>query len=82
MSKFIEKQVGPDYMVYDPVKDAVHVLNPSSQRVLQLAQEGLGAAAIAETLCSEFRVAPDHPVLEEVQTHLQRLTSIGLLIAD
>lgn len=81
MSPLIEKKVGSDCMVYDPAKDAVHVLNPSSQKILQLARAGLDAADIAETLRSEFRLAPEYPVLDEVQESLQQLRSLGLLDA-
>jgi len=79
MLPFIEKKVGPDCMVYDPTKDAVHILNASSQRVLQLARQGLNAADIADVLRSEFQLSTDHPVLEQVQENLRHLVSLGLL---
>lgn len=78
MKSLIGKRVGEDFMVYDPEQDCVHVLNPAAHRIRQLHGEGLGAEAIAEALRTEFNLAPDHPVLAEVQEGLQALEKLGL----
>jgi len=79
MSSFVEKMVGQDLMVYDAEKDAVHILNPTAQRVLTLRRSGLEAEAIGAALRLEFQLPPNHPVLEEVQESLRFLTERGLV---
>lgn len=79
MSSFVEKMVGQDLMVYDSEKDAVHILNPTAQRVLKLRREGLEAEAIGAALCVEFQLPADHPVLGEVRDSLRNLEALGLV---
>lgn len=80
MSKnLISKAVGSDRMLYDPIADAVHILNPTAQAVLDLHREGLDEAAIAETLRERFQIPEGQPVLEDVRTCLQRLRDQGVL---
>ncbi len=79
MSSFVEKRVGQDLMVYDTEKDAVHILNPTAQRILILRREGHDAEAISAALGVEFQLPPEHPVLEEVRENLRFLEGLGLV---
>jgi PqqD family protein of HPr-rel-A system len=74
----VAKKVGQEFMLYDPEKDCVHVLNPTAYRIHQLLGEGLGPEAIAAALRSEFGLAPDHPVMADVQEGIHSLERLGL----
>lgn len=80
MSKnLISKTVGPDRMLYDPLADAVHILNPTAQAVLDFHRTGLDDTAIAEALRERFQIPEGQPVLEDVRACLQRLRDQGVL---
>jgi len=69
----IRKPVGPNEMIYDPERDAVHILNPTAQLVEALHRQGLDAEAIAGELRARFHVEGADTVLEDVRACLQGL---------
>ena len=75
----ILKPVGRDQMVYDPERDAVHILNPTAQVVLELHGQGLDEAAIAAELGRRFRLAPGQDPLADVRACLDSLRKGGVL---
>ena len=78
MKSLVGKKVGQDFMIYDPEKDCVHVLNPVAYRIYQLRHEGCSVETIAVTLRSEFNLAPDYPVLMEIEEGIRSLDRLGL----
>ncbi len=79
MKSVIEKQVGPNWMVYDADDDAVHVLNPTARMIYEMHREGMGVAAIAEALRSHFQVPPEKVLATDIEKVIQDLSARGLL---
>lgn len=78
-SDFIRKPVGKNEMIYDPDRDAVHILNPTAQLVVKLHREGLDETAIAQELQRRFKIEGENRVLDEVHACLMQLVSQNLL---
>jgi hypothetical protein len=79
MTNLIRKPVGKNQMVYDPARDAVHILNPTAQLVEELARKGLDEAAIAQALRERFRLEGEDRVLEDVRACLKALAAQHLV---
>ncbi len=75
----ISKPVGKDRMIYDAEADAVHILNPTAQLVLELHEKGLDEAAIAGELRARFTLGPGQDALEDVRACLGDLRARGIL---
>jgi hypothetical protein len=78
-SSFVRKTVGKDEMIYDPDRDAVHILNPTAQLVAALRAQGLGAEAIARELLARYPGAGAAQVLADVQACLDTMDAQHLL---
>lgn len=67
-------------VVYDPLRDAVHHLNPSASIIFELCDGTRGADAIAAILAEAYNLssAPTDEALEGLQT----LTDKGLIRWD
>ena len=78
-SPLIRKPVGPNEMIYDPERDAVHILNPTAQLVEELHRQGLDAEAIAGELRKRFQVEGADTVMEDVQACLRSLAEQKLV---
>lgn len=77
--KLLEKELDGELMVYDPQRDAVHVLNPTARMVYRLHREGKDPQAIERALRAQWRVPDDRPLGEDVQGCLGELRDRGLL---
>ena len=75
----IRKPVGKNQMVYDPTRDAVHILNPTAQLVESMARKGLDAEAIAGELRARFNLVGEDRVLEDVRACLRDLAAQHLV---
>ena len=78
-SPLIRKSVGPNEMIYDPDRDAVHILNPAAQLVEELHRQGLDAEAIAGELRVRYQVEGTDTVLEDVRACLRGLAEQRLV---
>jgi hypothetical protein len=78
-SPFIRKAVGKDEMIYDPDRDAVHILNPTAQAVAAWHEQGLDAKAIAAEFLTRYPEAGEAQVLADVQACLDALQAQHLL---
>ena len=58
MKPLVEKQVGPDLMLYDGEADSVHILNPVAQAILGLHRKGLAPDDFMEG--QKEAAVPDH----------------------
>ena len=79
MKPIVEKQVGPDLMLYDGEADSVHILNPAARAIRDLHRQGLAVAAIAEALRGTFSVPPGQDLEKDVREAVQAMASRGLL---
>jgi hypothetical protein len=78
-SNLIRKPVGKNQMVYDPARDAVHILNPTAQLVEELFRQGLDAEAIAREIRGRFHIEGEDTVLEDVRACLKSLAEQNLV---
>jgi PqqD family protein of HPr-rel-A system len=74
-----EKEVGPDLMVYDSVRDEVHILNPTAKIVYRLCKEGSCAAMIEQALRTAFKLKEDQEISASIAECLEELRSKGLV---
>ncbi len=71
---------GEDTLLYDPVGDAVHVLNPSALLVWEMCDGEHTPAEIADALRSHFAGTEGHDLAGQVQATLARYQAGGLLV--
>jgi Coenzyme PQQ synthesis protein D (PqqD) len=79
MQSIVEKQVGPDLMLYDGEVDSVHVLNPSARIIYDMRRRGLELQAISTALRDRFEIPAEHALEEDILQVIQDLVSRGLL---
>jgi len=79
MKPLVEKQVGPDLMLYDGEADSVHILNPVAQAIYGLHREGLAPEAIAAALRARFEVPAAQDLEADVREALRAMGDKGLL---
>jgi hypothetical protein len=78
-SNLIRKPVGKNQMVYDPARDAVHILNPTAQLVEELHRQGLDEEGIARELRARFCIEGEDTVLDDVRACLKSLAAQHLV---
>jgi hypothetical protein len=79
MKRVVEKQVGPDLMLYDGETDSVHILNSTAQLIYQLYQEGLKLNEISDALRARFNIPEGQALEEDVQRVIRDMTAQGLV---
>jgi hypothetical protein len=79
MSRLVEKQVGPDLMIYDGEVDSVHLLNQAAQVIYELHRKGLGEEAIAQAIQDRFAVPAGQDLAGDIRLALQALAAQGLI---
>lgn len=63
----------------NPVNGEIYVTNKVGKRVIELADGERDAEAIADTICGEFKGAPEDVIREEVHTFLEQSAEKGLV---
>ena len=79
MNSMVGKQVGTDWLLYDPHEDAVHILNPAARMILEMHHAGASVENIAEALCASFEVPASQALEEDVRKSIQDMTARSLL---
>lgn len=69
-----------DTLLYDPVADAVHVLNATALAVWELCDGRHDAAAIEAALRARFSAAESRDVAADVRAVLARFHEEGLIV--
>ncbi|MEW6442401.1 MAG: HPr-rel-A system PqqD family peptide chaperone [bacterium] len=79
MDRIIAKELDRELMLYDPAKDAVHVLNPTARVVYECRRRGEPLAEIERVLRERFRADPSRDLSGEIGRCLQELREKGLV---
>ena len=76
------KPLGSEAMLYDPARDRVVRLNPTSRRLWELADGTRDSQAIAQALAEEFSGARLSAVLRDVEQTIASMQQASLLEPD
>ncbi len=78
----LAKELGTDLMLYDPVRDQVHILNATARLIYQLHQDGKDLDEIDQAIRSAFRSERHQNIKENIQACLAELKGKGLIPQD
>ena len=76
----IAQPAGAETLLYDPVADAVHVLNATALAVWELCDGRHTAAGMTTHLVMHFAATAGHDVSADVQAILARLHQENLIV--
>ena len=79
--RLIAKQLKSELMLYDPVQDAVHVLNATASLIYELCNEGKQPEEIAREMRRRFALSEGEEILKGIQDCLAELQQKGLVAA-
>ena len=79
MKPVVEKQVGPDLMLYDGEADSVHILNPAAQMIYEMHRKGLSVEEVAAALRTAFEVPTSQALEEDIRRAIQDMAGRDLL---
>ena len=77
--KLIEKELGPELMLYEAEQDTVYVLNPTAQIIYQLYKKRKTPMEIEQEIRRSFRIKADENVIEDVNDCLEQLRKMKLI---
>jgi coenzyme PQQ synthesis protein D (PqqD) len=78
-SNLQEQCVGTDLMVYDPVQEKIHVLNPTAALIFRLSDGLHDLASLERELRSGFAVSREQNLRSDILATIKSLREKGLL---
>lgn len=75
----LARDIGGETLLYSAEKKAIHILNPTARFIWQLCDGRHAVADIAVALQTNFSVAPDRDVTDDVRRTLAVFADKGLL---
>jgi hypothetical protein len=78
----VERAVGSDLFLFDPVRDEVHILNVSARLIYELHRQGKGLGEIESAIKATLRGAGDLDLQENILGCLESLKGKGLITVD
>jgi len=78
-TSIVERAVGSDLFLFDPVRDEVHVLNVSARLIYELHRHGKGLEEIEGAIKETLRCNEDIDLKENILSCLESLKSKGLI---
>lgn len=75
----IEKDLGTELMLYDPVQDEVHVLNGTAQLIYRLHNEGKELKEIEQAIRENYHLRENQDLAANIEECLSELRSKGLI---
>ena len=75
----LSKELKGERMLYDPVRDELHVLNATARRIYDLHKEGKGVDEIEVIMRNEFGQADSASLKEDIQNCLDGLKEKELI---
>jgi len=79
--ELIEHEVEDDLVLYDPVTDKVHILNPTAAAVWWLCEEETTVEKVASQMARLYSLDTSVAV-KDVEEVLSQLTEAGLLVRE
>ena len=77
--RILRREAGADVVLFDPLSDALHVLNPTSAFVWGLLAQARTSSEIGESLAARFAPGRDDDVTADVARLLAELECLGLV---
>lgn len=73
------KSAGRETLLYDPVRDSIHILNPTARLVWELCDGQHTPTEIEAALRARFAPAPEQDVAGDIQAVLELFEAEGLI---